>query len=240
MKTSRGVLTVLIAVNLVALLTTGCCCFRCKKPCPPRTAKCAELIVDGNFEAGGCGAGSICGKNPGERFGGNFNMGPWLVGGYQVALIGNALNGVPYEPNAIQPNFFNTPDGNNSAAISLWFNVSSLSQELTTPLQAGHTYKLSFLQSSQPPFPPNANAEWAALTGNVQVDLVPKVGIQSIPSMLFPIGKNIAFKKQARFITIKPSDISSNPTGIYTIKFSSLGNQTVTIIDAVSFCDPKK
>lgn len=261
MKTLKKALTIAVAFNLIALLTNGCCCFG-KKHCPPQCAKCKELIVDGNFEEpqmepqtpGSANAAYLAplqnpptvSFGPATSFG---NNGWWHISAgttnspCTVTLIKN--DGVRQQPHQFQPQFWNTPDTNQFVLLdypTVGDVVTTLSQDIKTPLQVGKIYRLSFLQSAY-----DTMSDYGYKNpGKVLVELSPTAGGQSIYNGTFFVPAFSKWTNQIDSITIKPGDLANNPSGLFTIKFSNFidGNlsdhsRPITLIDKVSLCDPE-
>ena len=237
MKTLKLVSSVLMAAGLMYVLASCCCLYR--KPA------CVQLIRDGSFEDHSCypTSQSYCSYSNSDglnrpRFTSIANAGVWNIGsGTVVGLIPNNGPGQsPEDPASLGPKeFYNTPAGTHFIALGVGFSdvnyvATTLSQTINTPLQAGRTYRLSFLQAAD-----TCGVQgYEAIPGKVQVELL---GPGALPPLLFEVPANSAWARQSK-------DILINTTGTYTISFHSFGADPITHkpdsvanIDDVSLCE---
>ena len=231
MKNLKDAFDVLAVVSLMVFLTS-CCCLRCHKP------TCVNLIRDGNFEdPDNVSNYGYEAYSQGQSFGFPVNnIGVWLVAEAETNM---AVGLFPNTYNTSGPNqlFHATPDGTNFVYVGLDpqsnagpFPASTLKQDIVNPLKAG-TYKLSFLQAA-------FSSNHPEFSGLVNVQLTPTTdGGQGIFNQDFSVTTASDWMTQNAIVTIKPGDILSNPTGLYTIKFISYQGNKVALIDAVMLCE---
>jgi hypothetical protein len=208
MKYLKGVLNVLVAVSLMALLSS-CCCHR------SRQSTCLNLVQNGSFEDPHLDPLT-------NSYGPLPVNGGWVVSGTPALLIVN--HGTPQAPQTglnYVFEFYNTPEGFQSVSIgNTNFAPVTVAQTITTELEAGKTYHLSFWQSA---YAPNTNDnDYFVLPGKVRVQLVLANSPTPVYDQIFcvPAGSKWLPQPQAG----QPSGVIHITTGgTYTLKFSSLG-----------------
>ena len=244
MNTLKQVKILLLAASSLALLATGCSenkmAYETSKPAitgqkdiKPNAITdtsagcgCVELIRDGSFEdhpcglnnSGGCGISTVSG---------------FSIGGVGIWVADSAIQ-ILQIPNDLMPQFHNSPNGNtittNFVHIGSHDQVSTLKQDILTQLQAGTSYHLCFLQS--------ASSSSGSLKGKVKVELVDVNGnnvLKNSPAVLPKnVGGGVFILNAGSDWTYQTVMIPITKSGLYTIKFSSLGKETLAIIDAVS------
>jgi hypothetical protein len=236
MKKLREVLGVLISCSLMLFLCS-CCCLRCHKP----ESACKNLIRDGNFELpdnvsryGYVGVNDANGQNFGYVQNNTADL-VWhgdAVSPDYLGLFPNTYAAHPTDPDQL---FHATPNGINFVCFTFNktsnhgpFNASTLKQDIATPLTVG-TYKFSFLQAALSSLYPDVG-------GLVNVQLMPTTGGTSIFNEDFSVTNTSDWKSRSALIHVRQSDLASNASGLYTIKFSSYSGTNVAVIDAVSLC----